>query len=601
MILRTKLARASALVAVLILLCGCQPNQDEKSITNNINDINERINHEIARLASLEGIHQNSGCGPALIEWKGGTDNEKLVGITVDPLQNQLWGPNVEVCLSQSDSQIAKLKITNFTATDYDFVLPPNVYPYPGTIPTSDDSRHRFAAALQSDVYHDPFTYLVPNSAVDLAIPISEIDPQWTVTLRVDPAAGQILTMTFVTGQALGLIVPPYGVASAIHDCMIQLINDAGRTTYPGREAERVAAIILDCLPLAPNFARGSKAADYIEWAKGQIPAFVKVFQSLDVFKPHPDVSITLTKSGPLPPVQLNPHDPALGNPAQPLQQKRQQKKKEPPPIEEQKELVDPKTGFDPTSGRPGSTPNLFGGGFYPNKDITITESSPAGSRPVGVITPDASGRFDIMFQIPDSTPAGQITYTFRQEPNLEVADTFLVGGAPIEEQKELVDPKTGFDPTSGRPGSTPNLFGGGFYPNKDITITESSPAGSRPVGVITPDASGSFDIMFQIPVSTPAGQITYTFRQEPDVEVADTFLVGGEPVSTPEPMPSPEEAAPTTEETPTTEPSETPTSAPTETATASTPEPSEAAKATTAPETTPSASVPFYTLAPTP
>jgi hypothetical protein len=62
-----------------------------------------------------------------------------------------------------------------------------------------------------------------------------------------------------------------------------------------------------------------------------------------------------------------------------------------------------------------------------------------------------------------------------------------------------------------------------------------------------------------------------------------------------------PEEAAPTPEETPTTEPSETPTSAPTETATASTPEPSEAATATTAPGTTPSASVPFYTLGPTP
>jgi hypothetical protein len=98
----------------------------------------------------------------------------------------------------------------------------------------------------------------------------------------------------------------------------------------------------------------------------------------------------------------------------------------------------------------------------------------------------------------------------------------------PIEKPKTLVDPRLGFDPTSGRPGSTPNLFGGGFYPNKDITITESSPAGSRPVGVITPDASGSFDIMFQIPDSTPAGQITYTFRQEPDVKVSDTFLVGG-------------------------------------------------------------------------
>jgi hypothetical protein len=46
---------------------------------------------------------------------------------------------------------------------------------------------------------------------------------------------------------------------------------------------------------------------------------------------------------------------------------------------------------------------------------------------------------------------------------------------------------------------------------------------------------------MFQIPDSTPAGQITYTFRQEPNLEVADTFLVGGEPVPTPEAAPTPE------------------------------------------------------------
>jgi Neprosin len=122
----------------------------------------------------------------------------------------------------------------------------------------------------------------------------------------------------------------------------------------------------------------------------------------------------------------------------------------------------------------------------------------------------------------------------------------------PIEEPPTLVDPRTGFEPTSGRPGSTPNLFGGGFYPNKDITITESSPAGSRPVGVITPDASGSFDIMFRIPDSTPAGHITYTFRQEPDVKVWDTFLVGGPPEAAPpseEAAPPSEEAAPPSEE----------------------------------------------------
>jgi hypothetical protein len=52
--------------------------------------------------------------------------------------------------------------------------------------------------------------------------------------------------------------------------------------------------------------------------------------------------------------------------------------------------------------------------------------------------------------------------------------------------------------------------------------------------------------------------------------------------------------------ETPTTEPRETQTSAPTETATAPAPEASQAVEPTRAPETTPSAPVPFYTLAPT-
>jgi hypothetical protein len=158
------------------------------------------------------------------------------------------------------------------------------------------------------------------------------------------------------------------------------------------------------------------------------------------------------------------------------------------------------------------------------------------------------------------------------------------------------VDPKTAFDISSGRPGSTPNLDGGGFYPNKDVTITESGPAGSRTVAVVTADAYGSFNITFQIADSTPEGRLTYTFRQEPDVKVSDTFDVW---VPTPEPVPT-TEAAPTREETPTIEPSETPTSAPTETATASTPDATKTAEATTAPKPTPSASVPFYTLAPT-
>jgi uncharacterized repeat protein (TIGR01451 family) len=105
----------------------------------------------------------------------------------------------------------------------------------------------------------------------------------------------------------------------------------------------------------------------------------------------------------------------------------------DPTPTKEPREIVNPRTAIDPTSGRPGSTPDLSGGGFYPNKDVTITESGPAGSRTVGTITADASGRFDTTLQIADSTPEGQITFTFRQVPDVKVTDTFYVWVPAIE------------------------------------------------------------------------------------------------------------------------------------------------------------------------
>ena len=168
--------------------------------------------------------------------------------------------------------------------------------------------------------------------------------------------------------------------------------------------------------------------------------------------------------------------------------------------------------------------------------------------------------------------------------PHYRCATTSVGEATPSQQQKGPINPNTAFDISSGPPGSTPNLDGGGFYPNKDVTVTESGPAGSRTVGVVRADASGRFNMPLQIGDRTPEGQITFTFRQEPNVKVTDTFYVT--------------RAAAT--EAPTIEPSETPTSSPTETTTAPTREPSETAKATTAPGTTPSGSVPFYTLAPT-
>jgi len=88
------------------------------------------------------------------------------------------------------------------------------------------------------------------------------------------------------------------------------------------------------------------------------------------------------------------------------------------------------------------------------------------------------------------------------------------------------ISPVTGFDKSSGPPGSTPTLSGSGFYPNKPVTVTESGPAGSRTVGTITTDSTGSFTMRFQVGDPTPEGTVTLTFRQAPDIKVTDSYYV---------------------------------------------------------------------------
>jgi hypothetical protein len=172
----------------------------------------------------------------------------------------------------------------------------------------------------------------------------------------------------------------------------------------------------------------------------------------------------------------------------------------------------------------------------------------------------------------------------------------------PSQQQKGSISPNTAFDISSGPPGSTPNLDGWGFYPNKDVTVTESGPAGSRTVGVVKADASGSFNMTFQIGDRTPEGQITFTFRQKPNVKATDTFYVTacrGCPIKPDHDQSNTKKNAPSTKPTaqptaparkvPSTKPSETATSS-AETTTAPVPWATLAPEASSAPETTPSA-----------
>jgi hypothetical protein len=172
----------------------------------------------------------------------------------------------------------------------------------------------------------------------------------------------------------------------------------------------------------------------------------------------------------------------------------------------------------------------------------------------------------------------------------------------PSQQQKGSINPNTAFDISSGPPGSTPNLDAWGFYPNKDVTVTESGPAGSRTVGVVKADASGSFNMTFQIGDRTPEGQITFTFRQKPNVKATDTFYVTacrGCPIEPDHDQPNTKKNAPSTKPTaqptaparkaPSTKPSETATSS-AETTTAPVPWATLGPQATPAPETSPSA-----------
>jgi hypothetical protein len=76
---------------------------------------------------------------------------------------------------------------------------------------------------------------------------------------------------------------------------------------------------------------------------------------------------------------------------------------------------VHPYASLDVTSGPPGTAIEATGGGFLPDKPITVTESGPVGKRTVGTITSDGDGSFSMNIRVSDPTSPGRDTITFTQ------------------------------------------------------------------------------------------------------------------------------------------------------------------------------------------
>jgi hypothetical protein len=85
--------------------------------------------------------------------------------------------------------------------------------------------------------------------------------------------------------------------------------------------------------------------------------------------------------------------------------------------------------------------------------------------------------------------------------------------------------PFVGLDVTSGPPGTAIKATGGGFLPDKPITVTEAGPVGRREVGTMTAGADGSFTMYFKVSAPTLPGRDRITFTQGGS-SVSATFTI---------------------------------------------------------------------------
>ena len=122
---------------------------------------------------------------------------------------------------------------------------------------------------------------------------------------------------------------------------------------------------------------------------------------------------------------------------------------------------------------------------------------------------------------IPSDAPSGTYTLTayvaFDGSTTTRTSTFTVTNTAQTQPQpapKPKLAPYASLSPYMGPPGTVVNASGGGWAPNKPVTVTQSGSNASGGGGTITADSNGDIDGNFKIADNTQPGTLTITFRQ---------------------------------------------------------------------------------------
>jgi hypothetical protein len=222
--------------------------------------------------------------------------------------------------------------------------------------------------------------------------------------------------------------------------------------------------------------------------------------------------------------------------PVDPPLQQAEPKKADPQPT-----IAEPYASLDVNSGPPGTAINASGGGFLPNRTITVNESGPTGNRIAASVPADARGFFDIYFRVSDPTLPGRVTLVFKQgDRSVTVHFTITqqaspgkqeraqqpdrpVNGSPCPNGMVRAAPET--DTSSGCAPATDK------QPQPQQQSDEPSNDSPCPNGMVGPgpDAQGHSGCYVQQKTKTTTSSPTETTEPDPRKEIA-TDEQGGDP-----------------------------------------------------------------------
>ncbi len=159
-----------------------------------------------------------------------------------------------------------------------------------------------------------------------------------------------------------------------------------------------------------------------------------------------------------------------------------------------------------PSSGLPGTTFTVYGGGFRANEPVTLFAQLPSGSKvPLARATADGSG--NVSFQVatdPGYPPGTYSLVAHGENSGIEVwGQLSLTGGVPAGPS---------VSGTAYCSGS--NFVVPGFASGESVMITAQLPNGSSmPLGTVTADGGGTISIALPLSPGLPRGSYTIYAR----------------------------------------------------------------------------------------